>query len=183
MPKVTLKVRSKKKALQTFLFSGNSKSANMKYWTWTGRLHRRHRASLSLKPNPVEHFATVVSHLLILYVPLQFPTKRTREGSPLKSEKETCLSLSCRHIQQYIKSSCDVMHTPNPGYLWHSWKWSEVRMLSFPYSPQSLYAVNQSNTGFKVRAKLFFSPPNVLLTGRTNPNLAMFFPYTIYHGK
>lgn len=75
-----------------------------------------------------------------------FPaTVRTTGGTPWKA---TCLSLSRRHTQQQIKSSCDVVPRKGDfplvtGYLWHLRKWSEVGMLSVPYSPQSLRAVSQ----------------------------------------
>ncbi len=65
---------TKKEVMQTFLFSGNSKSAYMKHQT--GKITKPKTQS------QFNVFATVVSRLLILHVPFRFPTIRTREGNP-----------------------------------------------------------------------------------------------------
>lgn len=53
-------------------------------------------------------------------------------------------------------------------------------MLSVPYSPPSLYAASQSNTGLKVSKTFFFFSPNVLLMGITLKILIWLLLYTVY---
>lgn len=157
------------------MFSGTSKSANMKYWV---NVTEHHSLQNPNQFNILPQSWAVCSVFMFL---CSFPPRGQERETPEKREGDMFITfLQIHSTPNKIFMWCDAEegHFPlvarNTGYLWHSWKWSEVRMLSYPYSTQSLCAVNQSNTGFKVSAELFF-----LLTGSTNPSLDFLFIHHI----